>query len=231
MKNIFPINFLSLPLLFIFSNVSMANSILEENSQYQQFQSASKTHRVELKNIGLAYMAGGAIGLGSSIYLSVKSRDPLSKVGYSLIQALSTASIAYGANRYFLGDGFTQAAERIERTKTELENTNSPNISILLNKLTIQELEEQRSQFRKERNIRAAVSLCSAVSAGATLAFSKKKSSSASLTLGFIGFVSLAASISDFLSKDIPESYTELYAKNNIELDPIQKRILFTWRW
>jgi hypothetical protein len=198
---------------------------------YSKYILAAKKHREEIRTNGLAYIAGGALGLSSSIYLSIKSRDPLSKVGYSLIQALSTASIAYGANRYFIGDGFTLAAERLERTENEFRKSNVHLSNTILNELALNELEQQKEQYKKEKKIRAAVSLCSAISAGTTLAFSKKKTSSASLTLGFIGFISLGAAISDFISNDIPTSFSELYARNYLEIDPLQKRIFYTWHW
>ena len=202
-----------------------------QDSVYSKYLLAAKKHREEIRKNGIAYMTGGALGLSSSIYLSIKSRDPLSKVGYSLIQALSTASIAYGANRYFIGDGFTLAADRLERTESELRKNNIYLSEKNLNDLALVELEQQKEQYKKEKKIRAAVSLCSAISAGTTLAFSKKKTSSASLTLGFIGFISLGAAISDFISNDIPTSFSELYARNYLEIDPLQKRIFYTWRW
>ena len=209
-------------LLFILSLTAHASE-----SRFDAFQNLAKTHREKISEEGLGYMVGGALGVGISLTLGITSEEPLPKIGYSLIQALSSASIGYGASLYYYGDGFTQEADRLKDLETRLKSGKMSNEEThkILDDMTTISLKKEIDHYRKMKKIRGYVELTSAAAGIATMSFSKSRSSASNIATGFLVLLSSLGAYGDLLGPDNPKSFQDLYTLRLAPvIDPIQKR-------
>ena len=166
---------------------------------YEQFQERSKLHREDLKIEGLSYIAGGAIGLTTSLVLGITSREVLPKIGYSLIQTLSSAAMAHGGILYFTGDNFTREAEKLASFEQALNSVPIKERSQIMNEATQAAFNRALERQKSVRRIRGVLEITTALSAGTTLAFSQNNSFGSSLTLGFIILITTIGGVSDLI--------------------------------
>lgn len=206
---------------------------------YQCLSHWQSLYREKIKKEGIAYMAGGSLGFAGSLTLSLRSEDPLSKIGYSLMQVLSVAAVGHGASQYFQGDELTDEIERLDRLSTILakEKLSILDREKILDQAAFAALEAKWKKRKKMRRVRGYLELATAVSAGSSILFAKKNTAASTTAMGFIGFVSLAGAISDlWLGKD-----EELNPLKKIALDSRpelgahvtdrEQKLILSWRW
>ena len=180
--------------IFILCVIFQIASSFEASAEtFEQFQLAAVKHRADLDVEGLSYIVGGAVGLTSSLALGITSTEILPKIGYSLIETLSSAAIAYGGILYFNGDDITQEAQKLRDFEVSLSHVMT--LSPVQRKKILDESTETgalRAYYRKKRarQIRAVLELTTAASAGSTMAFSKINGTASNMTLGFIALIS-----------------------------------------
>ena len=152
-------------------------------------------------------MVGGSLGLASSLALGVTSKEVIPKIGYSLIQALSSAAIAYGGILYFTGDDLTREAANMREFSDLLALDRKITLAqrqTLLDAATSNSLRRGLEQRAVTRKLRGDLELITAASAGITLAFSQPSSTASNLTLGFIVLVAGIGGASDLLTEEGP---------------------------
>lgn len=190
---------------------------------YDEFQKRAAEHRKNLDYEGLSYMLGGGIGLGSALYLGITSKETLPKVGYSLIQILSSTAIAYGAYQYNVGDDFTAEAERLQNLSEKLSSVrsiSSQERKRVLDEMAGKAVENAARNKKRLKRIRGTLELVTAASSGATFAFSQNPGTASSVTLGFIVLVSLGGGISDLLTATSESGYETF----SLRVDPFPTR-------
>ena len=194
----------------LFIAAFLASSAVSANNEtaYDLVQKRAEDRHGELQKDGLSYMVGGGLGLASSLALGISSTEIFPKLGYSLIQGLSSAAIAYGGILYFTGDEFTREAEKLRDLSTLLAKT--PNLTVaqrekILDEATRLAVHRATERKRSVKRIRETLEFTTAASAGATMAFSKNSSMASNVTLGFIFLVTAAGGVSDLLSADAKE--------------------------
>lgn len=202
-------------------------------NRYETFRAAAERHKQKAKEEGLAYMVGGGTGLALSVGLGIHSKDAFPKVGYSLIQVLSAASVAHGAVLYYQGDGFVTEAERLRLMEAQLagqKNISAEERKEIMNQLVAQTIRAEVQRYKQARRIRGYLELTTTVSSGLTLALSKTRSSATSTALGFIALISLVGAYNDLLGSGNPESIEELYA---FDVLPRERggEVAWTMRW
>ncbi len=130
----------------------------------------SEQHQAKVKQDGVNYAVGGTIGLALSVGLGIRTKEALPKIGYSLIQVLSSAAIAHGASLYYQGDGLTQEGDRIKTFAAELDRQGltPAQKKKILDQVTTELVRKEIARYRELRKIRGYLELTSAVASGLT---------------------------------------------------------------
>lgn len=201
--------------------------------RYEDLVKLSEQHQARVKQDGINYALGGTIGLGLSVGLGIRTKEALPKLGYSLIQVLSSAAIAHGASLYYQGDGLTREGERLKVFAEELDRQglSAAQKKKILDQVTTELVRKEITRYRELRKIRGYLELTSAVASGLTLGLSKSKSSASNSALGFIVLISLVGAYSDLLgSGATPETMKELYSWS-IAPSPDQVHVAWGISW
>jgi hypothetical protein len=198
--------------------------------RYEDLVRVADEQNARVKQEGIDYAIGGALGLGLSVGLGIQTKEALPKLGYSLIQVLSAASVAHGASLYYQGDGLTREGDRLRVYAAELEKQGVPaeKRKAILDGATTELVRREIARYRELRKIRGYLELTSAGASGLTLALSKSKSTASSTALGFIILISLVGSYSDLLGPTDPDSMKELYA---FSIAPEPHRVSVAWNY
>lgn len=208
----------------------ISTSVLAATPTYESAQKDAEAHQKTLEIEGLGYMIGGGLGLASSLTLGITSEEVVPKLGYSLMQTLSSAAIAYGGIIYFIGDDTTHEAQKLRDFANILNkqtNLTPAQKQKVLNDATAAFAARAEQHRYRVRKIRGALELTTAAAAAATLAFSKTSGSSTNVSLGFILLISLTGGISDLLGAHEPT--TPVSASLDFARDAPRFAIKYQW--
>lgn len=211
-------------LIFGFWEISRADGI------YEEFIQKARIHEEEIKKDGMSYMVGGSLGLVSSVYFGITTKDVLPKLGFTFMQTLSAGAIAYGAKNYFVGDAFTEEAKALQQLQTELARTpgmSPQNKKWLLDQTTRNSIARVRQQQKRTRKIRGTVELLTAGTSISTIVFSENHDAAGTAALGFIALITTLAGASDLLSEPDSLSWVQLYA--NHQSDRLELAVAFRY--
>lgn len=179
---------------------------------YSDFQKESLRRDARNEEQGRSYLIAGSLGLATSVGLGVNSRELLPKVGYTLMQALSSAVLVKGARLWYGDDERILAAARLRREAAIL--TRIPTLSrdarvALMDEATERELALLEARENTLRRAQGAVQLSVAAAAGATIAFSKAQDVSSNIILGFVALATTVGGVSDIFLLEGSSHYGE----------------------
>jgi len=183
----------------------LSSALARAESGYVQYEQFAEAHQKKIQIEGYTYILGGGIGLGTSLALGIASDDAFSKIGYTLIEALSSASIFYGATLRSVGDDITQQAEILRAFDLYLSKSRGIND---LERLRISDEATHHIQrvaiehTRKIKRTRGYLELTTAASCLLSLGLSKTSTTPSNVGLGFIFLISTAGGLSDLLGQD-----------------------------
>ncbi len=191
--------------------LSLSTHVAWSASYVEQLIEKSKAHEKITSEEGLGYMIGGGLALTTSVAQSIRQTEILPKAGYSIIQVLSIFAISHGAELFFVGDDFTAEIERIKDYSAALKKIfkiSTTERYYILNNEIKSTIDRYYNKRRKLKKIRGTLGFISAASSLSVLVFSKQRTITTNMTLGFLSAMGLASGTYEFLtinSKD--ESY------------------------
>ncbi|MBS1985503.1 MAG: hypothetical protein JST16_15160 [Bdellovibrionales bacterium] len=180
---------------------------------YDELKNFSSRYEDRIRQEGLSYMVGGGLGLAASVGLGIRASELVPKIGYSLMQVLSSAALVHGSVLYYVGDGFTNQMDSLHALDLNLKkqaSLSNAQRAAIMNAEIESIIEREQDRRRRTRQIRGALELATAGSAAASLAFANVRSSSSDLVLGFIVIVSASGGAADLINANSDDAIEAL---------------------